>query len=160
MTAAAAAPTTTGGFAFASPSAKLRALAFLRLRSGLNHWRLVLRDPLRRLAWLPYAAFLAYGVRAALTHHSNPIPGWSAGAAVAYLPGMWFLLARGGSGTLMFRSRAEARSRRWRCSSSWPAAVFAATSGPSLSGSATQAPVRITASCSSQRNPDGCAPGR
>jgi hypothetical protein len=66
--------------------------------------------------------------------------------------------------TTLDEARAEASAApqrlRWCCSSSWPAAVFAAISGPSLSGSATQAPVRITASCSSQRNPDGCAPGR
>jgi hypothetical protein len=53
-----------------------------------------------------------------------------------------------------------ARSRRWPCSSSWPAVDCAAISGPSLTGSATRAPARTSACCSSRPNPGGCAQSR
>jgi len=55
--------------------AQLGALLYLQIRTAVRKWQLVVRDPLRRLAWVPFAgAFVWLLVARAAGLHVQPSP--------------------------------------------------------------------------------------
>ena len=90
--------------------AQLGALIYLQLRSGLRKIELVARDPLRRLAWAPYAVGVLWVISARIfrLHLRLPEGIWSYVDALA--PALVFLLiamSRAAGGRL-YQSRAHA----------------------------------------------------
>jgi len=90
--------------------AQLGALFYLQLRTALRKWQLVARDPLRRLAWAPYAVSVLWviGARIFSLHLQLPEAFWK--YAGALLPALVFLLlamSRAAGGRL-YQSRAHA----------------------------------------------------
>jgi hypothetical protein len=90
--------------------AQLGALLYVQLRSGLRKFELVARDPLRRLAWAPYAVGVLWviGARIFSLHLKLPDGIWS--YLDALVPALVFLLigmSRAAGGRL-YQSRAHA----------------------------------------------------
>ncbi len=90
--------------------AQLGALLYLQLRTALRKWELVARDPLRRLAWAPYAASVVWLISARVfsVHLQLPTDIWK--YADALLPSLFFVLiamSRAAGGRL-YQSRAHA----------------------------------------------------
>jgi hypothetical protein len=90
--------------------ARLGALLYLQVRTALRKWELVARDPLRRLAWAPYAVSAVWliGARIFSLHLSLPGSVWS--YVDALLPAlMFFLIAMSrAAGGRLYQSRAHA----------------------------------------------------
>ncbi|HZK72488.1 MAG TPA: hypothetical protein VFD88_00610, partial [Clostridia bacterium] len=90
--------------------AQLGALMYLQLRTALRKWELVARDPLRRLAWAPYALSVVWLLSARIfsLHLQLPAVIWK--YVDALLPSLVFLLlamSRAAGGRL-YQSRAHA----------------------------------------------------
>jgi hypothetical protein len=90
--------------------AQLGSLAYLQLRTALRKWELVARDPLRRLAWAPYAASVLWVISARILslHVQLPESIWKYVGAL--FPSLIFLLlamSRAAGGRL-YQSRAHA----------------------------------------------------
>jgi hypothetical protein len=90
--------------------AQLGALLYLQLRTALRKWELVARDPLRRLAWAPYALSVVWLLSARIfsLHLQLPAVIWK--YVDALLPSLVFLLlatSRAAGGRL-YQSRAHA----------------------------------------------------
>jgi hypothetical protein len=90
--------------------AQLGALLYLQLRIALRKWELVARDPLRRLAWAPFAASFVWllGARIFGLHVQPPASIWR--YVDALLPPFMFLMiamSRAAGGRL-YQSRAHA----------------------------------------------------
>jgi hypothetical protein len=90
--------------------AQLGALVYLQLRTALRKWQLIARDPLRRLAWAPYAASVVWFTVARLTNLHVRLPESMWQVVGALLPAFIFLLiamSRAAGGRL-YQSRAHA----------------------------------------------------
>ncbi len=89
---------------------QLGALLYLQLRTALRKWELVARDPLRRLAWAPFAASFAWllGARIFAIHVQPPASLWtSVGALLPPLILLMLAMSRTAGGRL-YQSRAHA----------------------------------------------------
>jgi hypothetical protein len=89
---------------------QLGALIYLQLRTALRKWELVARDPLRRLAWVPYLLSVVWVVGARLFRLQIQLPRSTGEYVGALLPPLLFLLiamSRAGGGRL-YQSRAHA----------------------------------------------------
>jgi len=90
--------------------AQLGALLYLQLRTAIRKWELVARDPLRRLAWAPYAVSVLWVIGARIFGIHLQLPGSMWAYLDAFLPALLFLLvavSRAGGGRL-YQSRAHA----------------------------------------------------
>src|SRR5260221_14435677 len=90
--------------------AQLGALLYLNVRTAVRKLELVVRDPLRRLAWVPFAgAFLWLLVARAVGLHGQPSPElWRyLGLGLPSLVFMLVALSRAAGGRL-YQSRAHA----------------------------------------------------
>ena len=90
--------------------AQLGALLYLQLRTALRKWELVARDPLRRLAWAPYAVSVVWVIGARIFRLHLQLPGDAWNVANAVLPSLMFVLlamSREAGGRL-YQSRAHA----------------------------------------------------
>lgn len=90
--------------------AQLGALLYLQLRTAVRKWELVARDPLRRLAWAPFAASFAWllGARIFGVHVRPPAALWqSVGALLPPLIFLMLAMSRAAGGRL-YQSRAHA----------------------------------------------------
>ncbi len=90
--------------------AQLGALLYLQLRTAIRKWELVARDPLRRLAWAPYAVSVLWVIGARIFGIHFQLPGSMWAYPDALLPALLFLLvavSRAGGGRL-YQSRAHA----------------------------------------------------
>lgn len=90
--------------------AQLGALLYLQVRTAMRKWELVARDPLRRLAWVPFAASFAWllGARIFGIHVRPPTALWqSVGALLPPLIFVVLAMSRAAGGRL-YQSRAHA----------------------------------------------------
>jgi len=91
-------------------SAQLGALLYLQLRTALRKWELVARDPLRRLAWAPYAASVVWLISARIFSLHLQFPGDAWKYVDALLPSLVFLplAMSSATGGRLYQSRAHA----------------------------------------------------
>lgn len=90
--------------------AQFGALVYLHWRSALRKWQLVARDPLRRLAWMPYVLSVMWLVAVRVTHLRVPVDLTTWTYVGALLPPAFFVLlamSRAAGGRL-HESRAHA----------------------------------------------------
>jgi hypothetical protein len=90
--------------------AQLGGLLYLQLRSALRKWELVARDPLRRLAWAPYAVGVLWVISARIFRLHLQLPEGIWTYVDALVPALVFLLiamSRAAGGRL-YQSRAHA----------------------------------------------------